>query len=208
MKLPSLRVSSLLLPLAALAAILVTATPAGAATCGSRTLSKPFPGDANSYFLAPGGSFESGTPSWALANAAVATGNESFYLRSAADTRSLKIAGSATSPAFCVTADDPLARLVARTVRTTGSSGNYSQLNVSVTLRNAAGSVASYYLGTLLPPGHEGWFVTPRFDWGVQAGNWIFAYDGTATAQLTFTVAGGGGVWFVDDVFVDPFAGR
>lgn len=208
MKLPSLRVSSLLLPLAALAAILVTAAPAGAATCGSRTLSKPFPGDANSYFLAPGGSFESGTPAWALANAAVVTGNESLYLRSTADTRSLKIAGSATSPAFCVTADDPLARLVARTVRTAGSSGNYSQLNVSVTLRNAAGSVASYYLGTLLPPGHEAWFVTPRFDWGVQAGGWIFAYDGTATAQLTFTVAGGGGVWFVDDVFVDPFAGR
>lgn len=208
MKLPSLRVSSLLLPLAALAAILVSASPAGAATCGARTLTKPFAGDANSYFLAPGGGFESGTPAWALSNAATTAGNETFYLRSAADTRSLKIAGSATSPAFCVTADDPLARLVARTVRTPGSPANYSQLSVSVTLRNAAGSVASYYLGSLLPPGHEGWFVTPRFDWGVQAGSWIFAHDGTATAELTFTVQGGGGTWFVDDVFVDPFAGR
>ncbi|MEZ5101267.1 MAG: hypothetical protein R3C15_15995 [Thermoleophilia bacterium] len=208
MKLPSLRVSSLLLPLAALAAILVSASPAGAATCGTRTLSKPFPGDANSYFLAPGGSFESGSPAWALSNASVVSGNETLYLRSPEDKRSLRIAGSATSPAFCITADDPLARLVVRTARTSGGTPNYSQLNVSVTLRNAAGSVASYYLGTLLPPGHEGWYVSPRFDWGIQAGTWIFAHDGTATAQLTFTVQGGGGVWFVDDVFVDPFAGR
>jgi hypothetical protein len=194
---------------AAVAAIAATSPAASAATCGARTLGNPFArfGDTNSYFLAPGGSFESGASGWSLSNASVVAGNESFFLNGAGDRSSLRIGGSATSSRFCITQDDPLVRFSARTVPT-GSGGNYSQLNVSAVIRNASGSVMSYYLGTLPASGYGGWAITPALSWAAALDAWLFAGDGTATAELSFTVQGTGGAWYVDDVYVDPFAGK
>lgn len=185
---------------------------AQAATCGSRATSAAFArfGDTNQYFLAPAGSFEGGASGWSLSNGATASGNESFFLHSSADTTSLKLTGSATSGGFCVTRNEPRLRFTARTVTTPGSNGNYSQLNVSVVVKNAAGSQASFYLGTIQPQGNGGWFVTPTFDYGALLDSWLFGSDGlgTATMQVQFTVAGQGGTWYVDDVYVDPFSGK
>ena len=175
-------------------------------------LTSPFSrfGDNNQYFLAPSGSFESGAPGWSLSNAATVSGNNSFYLRSTSDKSSLKLTGSALSPAFCITRDDPLLRFTAKTVTTAGSNGNYSQLNVSIIVRNAAGSEGRYFLGAVQPQGNSGWFVVPQMHYGSFFDSWLFGSDGLGTAnmQLQFTVAGQGGTWFVDDIYVDPFAGK
>ena len=148
----SVRRSSLLTVLAVAVVAAAFVSPAAqAASCANRTLTSPFSrfGDSNKYFLAPSGSFESGTAGWALSNAAVSTGNESFYLNATTDKNSLKLTGSALSPAFCITRDDPLLRFTAKTVTTAGSNGNYSQLNVSIIVRNAAGSQGTYFLGAI-----------------------------------------------------------
>jgi hypothetical protein len=201
------------------AAIVIAAVAAGfvssaaqAASCGSRTLTSPFSrfGDSNQYFLAPSGSFESGASGWGLSNAATAGGNDSFYLRSTSDKSSLKLTGSATSPAFCITRDDPLLRFTAKTVTSAGSNGNYSQLNVSIIVRSAAGSEGRYFLGAVQPQGNGGWFVLPQMHYGSLFDWYLFGSDGlgTATMQIQFTVAGQGGTWYLDDIYVDPFAGR
>jgi hypothetical protein len=185
---------------------------AQAASCASRTLTSPFSrfGDTNQYFLAPSGSFESGASGWALSNAATALGNDSYFLHSTSDKSSLKLTGSALSPGFCITRDDPLLRFTAKTVTTAGSNGNYSQLNVSIIVKNAAGSQGSYFLGAVQPQGNSGWFVLPQMHYGALFDSYLFGSDGlgTATMQLQFTVAGQGGTWYVDDIYVDPFSGK
>jgi hypothetical protein len=185
---------------------------AQAASCANRTLTPSFSrfGDPNQYFLAPSASFENGASGWALSNAATSSGNNSFFLNATTDKRSLKLTGSALSPAFCITRDDPLLRFAAKTVTTAGSNGNYSQLNVSIIVRNAAGSEGRYFLGAIQPQGNGGWFVTPQMHYGSLFDSYLFGSDGlgTATMQVQFTVAGQGGTWSVDDLYVDPFSGR
>jgi hypothetical protein len=155
---------------------------AQAASCASRTLTSPFSrfGDNNQYFLAPSGSFESGASGWALSNAATASGNDSYFLHGTSDQSSLKL------------------------------TGNYSQLNVSIIVRNAAGSQGSYFLGAVQPQGNGGWFVLPQMHYGSFFDSYLFGSDGlgTATMQLQFTVAGQGGTWYLDDIYVDPFSGK
>lgn len=196
----------------AVLAVAFVAPAAQAASCATRTLTSPFSrfGDTNQYFLAPSGSFESGASGWNLSNAATALGNDSYYLNSSTDKSSLKLTGSATSPSFCITRDDPLLRFTAKTVTTAGSNGNYSQLNVSIIVRNAAGSQATYFLGAVQPQGNGGWFVLPKMQYGSLFDSYLFGSDGTgiATMQLQFTVAGQGGTWYLDDIYVDPFAGK
>jgi hypothetical protein len=209
----SVRHSSLLTVLAVAVVAAAFVSPAAqAASCATRTLTSPFSrfGDNNSYFLAPSASFESGAPGWALSNAATTLGNESFFLRAATDKSSLKLTGSALSPGFCITRDDPLLRFSAKTVTTAGSNGNYSQLNVSIIVRNAAGSQGKYFLGAVQPQGNGGWFVLPQMHYGSMFDSYLFGSDGlgTATMQLQFNVAGQGGTWYLDDIYVDPFAGK
>jgi hypothetical protein len=209
----SVRRSSLLtvIALAVVAAAFVSPA-AQAASCATRSLTSPFSrfGDNNQYFLAPSGSFESGASGWALSNAATGLGNESFYLRGSSDKSSLRLTGSAMSPEFCITRDDPLLRFTAKSVTTAGSNGNYSQLNVSIVVRNPAGSQGKYFLGAVQPQGSNGWFVVPQMHYGSLFDSYLFGPDGlgTATMQLEFTVAGQGGTWYLDDVYVDPFAGK
>jgi hypothetical protein len=101
-------------------------------------------------------------------------------------------------------------RFAARSVTAPRSNGNYSQLNVSVIVRNAAGSQGTFFLGVIMPQGNGGWFVTPQLQYGSLLDSWLFGADGkgTASMQIQLTVAGQGGVWSIDDVYVDPFCGR
>jgi hypothetical protein len=180
---------------------------ASAASCSSQTLSTPFSllGDWNKYYLTPGGSFESS----AWSGGSLVNGSDPFKLNSVFDSHAMQINGQATSPSFCITRDDPSLRFVARSTRIPGSNGNYSQLNVSVSVRNSSGSAANFFLGVLQPQGN-GWFVSPRMEYGSLFDSWLFGTDGTGTAQMqiVLTVAGQGGSWTVDDVYVDPFAGK
>jgi hypothetical protein len=193
--------------IAASAVAAVFVPVASAASCSSQTLTTPFTGlgDLNSYYLAPGGSFESS----AWSGGSLVNGSDPLKLNSVFDSHAMQINGQATSPSFCITRDDPSLRFVARSTRIPGSNGNYSQLNVSVSVRNSSGSAANFFLGVLQPQGN-GWFVSPRMEYGSLFDSWLFGTDGTGTAQMqiVLTVAGQGGSWTVDDVYVDPFAGK
>ena len=75
------------------------------------TVSQPFArwGDSSSYVLVPGGSFEPGSPAWALSGGArVVSGNEPFYVHSKNDKYSLYMpAGSSvTTPPMCFAPGD------------------------------------------------------------------------------------------------------
>jgi hypothetical protein len=185
----------------------IVAPVASAASCGSQSLTSPFGrfGDGNSYYLAPSGSFESS----AWWGGSLINGSDPFKLNSIWDSHAMQINGQATSPSFCITRDDPSLRFVARSTQIPGSNGNYSQLNVSVSVRNSNGSSANYFLGALQPQGN-GWFTSPRLEYGSLFDSWLFGSDGQGTAQMqiVLTVAGQGGTWTVDDVYVDPFAGK
>jgi hypothetical protein len=86
--------------------------------CSGVTYTQPFTqwGDRNSYFLAPGGSFE-GSNSWGLAGGAqIVAGNEPFYLNSSSDSHSLLLppGSSVTTPAMCLAVLSPHMRLVGK----------------------------------------------------------------------------------------------
>jgi hypothetical protein len=73
-------------------------------------------GDSRDYFVAPGGSFESGaTAGWQLSGGAkIAGGNEPFnVLGSGTSSLDLPAGGSATSPVFCVDLNYPTFRFLA-----------------------------------------------------------------------------------------------
>jgi hypothetical protein len=205
------RLFQLLLALGALAATAAVFAPASVAagSCPARTVTQPFArfGDSNGYFLVPGGSFESGAPGWSLSYAWLVQGNESYYLGSLLDRKSLWIGSSATSAGFCITQSDPLARFAAKSVRT-GSGGNYSQLNMYAVVSNSAGSQATYWLGALQAGSYANWTVTPQIQYGSLFDSWLFQANGTGTLKFLFTVQGQGGAWYVDDLYVDPFMGR
>jgi hypothetical protein len=195
---------------AMIAALAVRPDAAQAADCGARTLVTPFTefGDSNSYFLAPSGSFESGTQGWSLAGSSVVTGEDPFDLLGGLDTKSLRVASTATkSPSFCITRDDPHVRFAARSVKNYGASNNSTSLQVTAVLRSANGGSTSYYLGALAPQSDSSWFVSPSLAWGSVFADWLFV-NGTATLELQFSLQGSGGSWYVDDIFVDPFIGR
>lgn len=168
------------------------------AACPAQPLSQPFSpwGDENSYFLVPGGSFESGTPSWSLQNAALTAGNEPFAVGSATDAQSLTInaGGSATTPFFCV--DDTMSSLRLFTVQDAPG----SDLQVQALVSGSSG-VSTVALADLADGSVTGWAPTQPITGDTSS------LQGGQTAQvaLRFTVPGSAGSWQLDDVYVDPF---
>ena len=176
-----------------------TATPS--ASCNPTT-TEAFAafGDTNDYFLAPGGSFESGTPAWNLSGgAAPAAGNNTAVTDSATNTTSLSLpsGSSATSPWVCVTANAPTMRFFARN---TGAAT--SRLGVSVVFT--------------LPGGYQGSLpvaqITGSKAWAPSLPIFFFANvlalgspTGTTEVAFRFRPLDTSGQWRIDDVYVDPF---
>ena len=94
-------------------AAMFLSTGAAMASCPSQPVTQPFAqfGDTNSYFLAPGGSFEGNQwqNGWNLNNAQITQGNETYHVNGAGDNQSLTIngGGSASSPDFCLDSTMP-----------------------------------------------------------------------------------------------------
>ena len=144
------RIFALALPVA----VVLVAAPsaqagrlANAENCTPQELSQPFMpwADPAEYQLAPDGGFEEGGSTWSLEDgAAVASGNESYYVRDAGDTQSLKLpAGSSSkSDVLCVGNEHPTIRLF---VRNTGSA--FSALKVKVHFEDADGDHHSLPIG-------------------------------------------------------------
>lgn len=85
-------------------------------TCGETVAFKAFAafGDQADYAFAPGGTFEQGAAGWSLDQAQVVSGNETAGVYAGSRSLFIRDRGRAVSPWFCVTADHPHFRYVAR----------------------------------------------------------------------------------------------
>jgi hypothetical protein len=180
-------------------AVLASAGTAFAA-CPAQPVATPFQqwGDANSYFLVPGGSFEGSSDDvgWNLDNASLTSGNESFQVNSGDDSQSLRIdsGGSATSPYFCVDNTMSSLRFFAQQI----DSGSDLQVDALVQRRYR---VVVVPLADLADGSVPAWAPTEPIDGGAGA----LAATRTISVALRFSAPSTTGSWQIDDVYVDPY---
>jgi hypothetical protein len=172
-----------------------------ATSCSTESLSQPFLPwvDVSQYTQVPGGSFESGSPGWALSGAAAVTsGNESYSVGGSSDATSLALPGgsSATSPSMCVGIQNPTLRLFAR-----NGGSLLSSLRVDVLFEDSLGNVQSLPIQTIVAGSRwQPTLATPLLV------NLLPLLPGNETAvAFRFTPQGWGGDWHIDDVYVDPW---
>jgi hypothetical protein len=174
---------------------------ASATDCEAQTLEQPFQRwlDPARYVLAPDGTFEAGAAGWRLSGgAAVADGNEPFYIHAKGERSALALApgSSATSPWMCVGIDHPTLRFVARN---TGSI--LGALRVDVRFEDSLGSQHTLTIGRVI--GDNRW--APTLPMPVLA-NLLALLPGEKTpVAFRFTPEGAGSSWRIDDVYVDPY---
>jgi len=196
-----------LLVVAALAAALTVGSTAHAGLIGTGSASycdphssQPFaPADMNSYTLLPGGSFESGTPPWALSGgAAIVAGNETAYLNGRTDKRSLYLpaGASAVTPTTCFALADWHARFMLKNV---GSSTG--AVDVQVIVPSLLGGVLTVLDGGTVQAGGT-WTPSPRVE--LLLSN-VTSLLGTKAVAFRFTAVGRGAAYQLDDVYLDPW---
>jgi hypothetical protein len=172
-----------------------------ATDCSTQQFSNPFArfGDNANYTPVPGGSFESGAPAWTLAGGAkLVSGNESYNVRSSADTRSLYLpaGATATSPSMCVGLEHPTIRWFDKQASLLNLTGS---MTVEVLFEDSLGQTLSLPIGA-----------------GVLNSNWQPSLPGVVTANLlpllpgqktavAFRFRAVTGNWWVDDAYVDPY---
>jgi hypothetical protein len=130
----------------------------------------------------------------------VVSGNESFDVGGANDSRSLALNNnsSATSPAMCVGIEHPTIRFFAKR-RSTGALASLSTLNVEALVELVDGTVVPLPVGVVT--GNGSWQPTLPM---VVAGNLLPLLPGEHTpVAYRFTAVGGD--WSIDDVWVDPY---
>ncbi len=174
-------------------------TTGPAAYCDT-TAAQPFApwGDQAHYVLTPGGSFESGTPSWLLrGGASIVDGNEPFYVRAAGDRRSLLLpaGSSALTPTMCFTLGDWHLRFFIRNRGTvTGA------LKIEVLVPSLTGVLTVLDGGTVTAG--ERWSLSPRV--GLLVSN-VTCLLGTRAIAFRFRPIGRGAAFQIDDVYLDPW---
>lgn len=196
----------LLALVALLAALAITVTPKADAgligtppPSGCDSASQVFApwGDSAYYALVPGGSFESGTPAWAMSGGArVVAGNEPFYVRSRSDSRSLYLpSGSAAlSPTVCFGLGDWHGRFF---VRNAGSGGG--SLKVDIVVKSLVGGLVSILDGGSVSAGGT-WSPSPRIRLTLTN---LCSLLGVRAIAFRFRASGGS--FQVDDVYLDPW---
>jgi hypothetical protein len=187
----------------AAAAVAVLACSASAAQAcnytGAAQVFSPW-GDQHSYVLAPDGGFEAGGQGWLLAGGATTvSGNESFYLGGAGDSRSLSLpAGSgALSPPICMSIDTPIIRLLARN---TGDSSSGLRVEATYVLLGLVHTkaISTVYAGPGWAPSQQ---LSTVLSLSTVVGTLV-----PSSIQVRITPVGSDGNWQVDDLYVDPFA--
>jgi hypothetical protein len=176
------------------AGLLFTGPPA---TCETET-SKPFRpwSDYANYVLVSGGAFEGSAPGWTLkGGAAVASGNETFYVRSTADRYSLHLpaGSSAITPTMCFALGDWHLRFFAR--RTSTTSGT---VKVDVVVKSLLGVVSVLDGGSISATGE--WKPSPQV--GLLLTN-VTSLIGTRAVAFRFRPSGAS--FRIDDVYLDPW---
>jgi hypothetical protein len=154
--------------------------------------------DQGSYFLAPGGSFESplALNGWSTSgNVSIVNGNENYYVGSASDSQSMSIpaGGSATTPPICVSVHTPNLRLF---VLNNGATSSRLQVSVNYTDKNGNAQTAPVaYL-----QGGSSWSLSPQV---LFLNNIAPVVGGQGQTSVSFTFTSGG-AWQIDDLYVDP----
>lgn len=159
--------------------------------------------DVMDYVASPDGGFERGAAGWSLEDGAgVVAGNESFYVGSRADHRSLAIpsGGRAISAPACVGLEYPTIRFFARA----SGVGLLSAMLVSVRYEEAlTGLEVSIPIGAVAPTG--GWRPTMIMAMAVNALG-ALEKDGMVPVSFEFAPLGAGS-WQIDDLYIDPRRG-
>jgi hypothetical protein len=191
--------------LAVTAILALSALPAAAAQAcsytGAEQVFSPW-GDQHSYVLAPDGGFESGGQGWALSGGATTvSGNESFFLNDASDSRALSLpaGSSAVSPSICMSLDTPIFRLVARNTGDTSSGLRVEAVYPLLGLLRTK-TVSTVYGSSTWAPSQQ---MSTVFTLSTLVGTVI-----PSSIQIRITPVGSGGSWQVDDLYIDPFARR
>ena len=185
--------------LATTIAFAALAAPSSAATtaCYSGPTSKPFAawGDGASYFLVPGGNFESGLTGWKVSGASIVSGNEPWRVAGATNSKSLYLpaGASVTSPGFCGGLGYPTVRLFYKG----GGLLLLTNLRVDVVYTDNAGLLRSFGLGTILPA--SSW--APSLAMLTLSGLPLLT-----GSQLALKITAAGASYSVDDVYVDPYS--
>jgi hypothetical protein len=148
--------------------------------------------DSAYYMLTPGGSFEAGAPGWKLSGGAqIVSGNESFYLNSKTDTRSLYMprGSTAITPTMCFAAGDWHMRFVGK-----GS----GRVRVTVMVPSLLGLLSILDGGTVKPG--STWSPSPKVSLLLTNVGGLLT---TKAIALKFTATDGSTQ--IDDVYLDPF---
>ena len=173
-----------------------------AQNCPTQALGQPFAPWLDPLYYTPvrGGSMEDGTPGWKLSGSSVVAGNEPFYVRSKADTRSLLLpkGSSAESAAICVGLDHLTLRFFARSTAPLLSS-ILSTLRVEVLFEDAGGRVLAAPISVV--PLSPSW--APTLPIPVVA-NLLPLLPGSRTAIAFRFTPQGPASWNIDDLYVDP----
>jgi hypothetical protein len=170
-------------------------------SCDSQPLERPFTRwlDPLSYTHVPNGGLEAGAGDWTLSKAFVVTGNETFKVHGAGDSKALQLpeGSTATTRAMCVGVGHLVARFFAKSKGTTLLS--LSRLDVEVLFEDAGGNVRSLPIGAALPSTR--W--APTLPLPVIA-NLLPLLPGARTPVAFRFTPRGKGSWTIDDVYVDP----
>jgi hypothetical protein len=161
-------------------------------------------GDYANYFLAPDGGLENRGAGWDLDGASVVDANSSHAV-SGPGSRALSLpAGSAaTTPVVCVGLEHPTMRFFVRKTSGTGLLPALNSLRVDVLVEDTLGLV-SVLPAVGVVGGSSSWQPSGRM---VVAANLLPLLPGSHT-PVAFRFVPQGGNWQVDDVYVDPYAGR
>jgi hypothetical protein len=147
--------------------------------------------DYANYAFSPDGGFEAGGYGWNLNGARAVSGNESFYVHSTSDRRSLSLpeGASATSPTMCIS-------LLSGKMRFVSGGEQGAKVRVQIIYRGLLSSVLGILDGgTYSAAG--GWKPSPEV--GMLGGLLPLLTTGV---QFRFTAVGGDVA--LDDVYLDP----
>ena len=195
--------------LAAMVVMLAVPATGSAATlpllggCPATTFEQPFLRwlDIGNYVLMPNGALEDGTTGWRLTGgAALASGNETYYVHGAGDSTSLSLpsGSSATTGNLCTGATSPTLRFMAR-----NSGSLLSTLKVEVLYTDIFGQPRALTVGRLL--NGSSWQPTLPVLFLANLLSPPLLTNGTTNVAFRFTPQGSLSGWKIDDVYVDPF---
>src|SRR3954463_8114997 len=190
------------LPGSASAGVLVASAP----DCDNGANSQPFAqwGDTNSYFLAPGGGFESGAAGWSLRGGSGVRGDREPW-RVAGDNGShalnIDAGRSVVSPTICVGLEHPTMRFFAH--RSGGGLlGATSSLAITARVETSLGLVIDVPVGTITTlTNGTSWNRTPT---QIVLASLLPLLPGEHTPIQFRFAAVGTADWVIDDVYVDP----